>query len=166
MVWRSDVISCFVLRLLWIVSEVSWLIDEMANQPAEVRKRQLSLLDMFQKRHRSEVFDDLVDSVPVGVGPCAATSVRTLAVRTVDVVNAETTTAFVSSNPPLSHSAVFNDPSATDQAALLDIGLYVGKHDIADNVKYQLLKQPWRPDATCRFPKIQQSGQIRSFFNN
>ena len=76
-----------------------------------------------------------------------------MSINTVDM--AQTAATFASPNPHLSHSSVSNDASATDQAVLLD----VGKRDIPDNVKYQLLKQPLKPDAAYRFLKIQQSGQ-------
>ena len=49
------------------------------------------------------------------------------------------------------------------QVPHLDIGLFIGKNDISDDVKYQLLKNRWRPDNTYNFPKIQQNKQSRSF---
>ena len=115
------------------------------GESSDVRKRQLSLLDMFRKRRKS---DDLTDSVPVDMDHSAETSVHSdLVTGTADGVK-------------------FHDAAATGQATLLDIGLYVNKHDIPDDIKYQLLKQPWKPDATYKFPKIQQSGQNRSFVYN
>lgn len=49
------------------------------------------------------------------------------------------------------------------QVPHLDIGLFIGKNDLSDDVKYQLLKNRWRPDNTYNFPKIQQNKQSRSF---
>lgn len=115
----------------------------------QASKRQLSLTDMFAKKQKTDSpATEEFNTQHMQTKSSAMTSVST------DNHKQHTT----SSAAEVLQTQLEEQPNKYHR---LDIGNYIGEHNIPESVKFELLMNCWKPGKTYKFPAETQGGKRR-----
>jgi|AKYZ01.1.fsa_nt_gi hypothetical protein len=116
------------------------------------KKRQLSLTQMFAKKQKgtaSSVIEMSESEDPhVGFNIALPSSSRSTEIQKENLDNSDT------------RKEAQEEPQPSEFHRL-DIGNYIGKENIPDSVKFELLTNCWKPSETYKFPAVTELGKKR-----